>query len=78
MNIFVLLSGLLLFSGVIEVLLMFFWGGIIIGFNNDMNLLEVYCNGFIFVENDWIVVIYEKVKLKDEVGDGVKVIDVIG
>jgi cytosine/adenosine deaminase-related metal-dependent hydrolase len=78
MNTLALLSGLPLFSGVTEASSTLFWGGTIIGFNNDTNSLEVYRNGSILVENDRIAAIHEKAKSKDEAGDGVKVIDVTG
>ncbi|KAK0389218.1 hypothetical protein NLU13_2793 [Sarocladium strictum] len=78
MSIMALLSGLPLFGGTAGASSTLFWGGTIVGFNNDTNSLAVYRNGSILVENDRIAAIHEKTQSKDEAGDGVEVIDVTG
>ncbi|KAH8176303.1 amidohydrolase family protein [Sarocladium implicatum] len=73
-----LLGSLPLFAGITEASSTLFWGGTIIGFNNDTNSLQVYRNGSLLVEDDRIVAVNEDAGSPNDVGEGVEVIDVSG
>ena len=72
------LGGLPLLAGIAEATSTLFWGGTIIGFNNDTNSLEVFRNGSLLVEGDRIAAIHEDAGSPEDAGEGVVVIDVSG